>query len=399
MAARFTNVYRAPKFAAARGKLVHAALTPSRVYEDTAVWTAAPDDSVRTLSLHGEFSGGRYRLEPRAGVGLPVRLGDSRHVVSLRELGGGAYQWTTEVDQAVGRVHAGDPGRAATAALVAAEEHGGRGLQLGARLAFPRTAAALGRGFRIDSLLTSDAGDGTTAIRAVVRLDPSKLASSFPAYARYLKKYVAPSRFRLSLADSGGRWLEAAVEQNRLTVHLRSRDGALVPLEGAPRAMPDSVRATVDFLTHVLFFDVGLSRMTGDLTFERSVHERALVVRFRDEPTWHFPLAARQLIRAPLRRPFVGDGIWMRLGLRDTPGGQSELHRETHLAVKESAVLRWLGALGTVVMSDFSGDSEIEENRFLAEALAALQADVLALPLGTVAASEPANVVVPVSGR
>lgn len=397
MAVRFTNVYRAPKFAAARGKLVHAALAPSRVFDDTAVWTSSSGDSLRTLSLHGEFSGGRYRLEPRDSVGVPARLGDSRHVVGLKALENGSYQWTTQVEQAVGRVHAGDPGRAASAALASAEVHGGRGLQIGSRLAFPRTAAALGRAFTVDSLRTDDAGDGTTAIRTVIRLDPSRLAATYPAYARYLKKYVGASRFHLTLSDDGGRWLEASMEQNRLTLRLRSRDGSLVPLEGAPRAMPDTVRATVEFFTHVLFFDVGLSHMTGDLTFERTAHERNLLVRFRDEPDWHFPLAARQLIRAPLRRPFEGDGAWMRVGLRDTPGGQTQLRRESQLAVKESAVLRWLGGLGTVAMSDFSGDSELEENRFLAEALSALQADILALPVTTVAASEPADLLLPVS--
>lgn len=396
MAARFTNVYRAPKVAAARAKLVHAALSPSRVYSDTAVWTGSSGDSVRMLSLRGEFSAGRYRFEPAPDAGAPGRLGDSRHVVRLRELGSGAFQWTTEVDQAVGRLHAGDPGRAASAALVAAEVHGGHGLQLGSRLALPRTSAALGRAFTVDTLATSDLGDGTTAIRAVIRLDPSQLSSSFPAFARYLRKYVEPSRIRLSLADSGSSWLDASVERNRLTLRLRSRDGALVPLAGAPRAMPDSVRATVDLFTRVLFFDVGLSRMTGDLTFERSAHERALLVRFRDEPTWHFPLAARSLIRATLRRPFEGDGIWVRLALRDTPGGQTQLSRESHLAVKESAVLRWLGALGTVAMSDFTGESETEENRFIAEALAALQADILALPPARVV-SEPADLIIPVS--
>jgi hypothetical protein len=41
--------------------------------------------------------------------------------------------------------------------------------------------------------------------------------------------------------------------------------------------------------------------------------------------------------------------------------------------------MRWIGRLGAAAFVDFSGATEVEENRFLPELFAALRADVAAL--------------------
>ena len=85
-----------------------------------------------------------------------------------------------------------------------------------------------------------------------------------------------------------------------------------------------------------------------------------------------------QLIRTSLRHPFQGDGITIRVTVRDDAGPQSLLSREATLAVQESAIVRWLGGLGNSAMSDFAGRAEVEENRFVYEVLRALRADFVA---------------------
>ena len=106
-------------------------------------------------------------------------------------------------------------------------------------------------------------------------------------------------------------------------------------------------------------------------------------MRFRHEPDWHFPLAVNTFIRTSLRHPFLGDGITLRVSVRDNVGAQSLLSREAALAVQESAIVRWLGGLGNSAMSDFAGRAEAEENRYVFEILSALRADfVSALSAG-----------------
>ena len=45
-------------------------------------------------------------------------------------------------------------------------------------------------------------------------------------------------------------------------------------------------------------------------------------------------------------------------------------------------MVRWLGALGGTAMGEFAGATEREQNRFVSELFAALQADLRALPFG-----------------
>jgi len=102
------------------------------------------------------------------------------------------------------------------------------------------------------------------------------------------------------------------------------------------------------------------------------------MMRFRREPDWRFPLAVNHLIRTSLRHPFEGDGITVRLSIRDRVGPQTLLSREAGVAVQESAIVRWLGGLGNSAMSDFAGRAEVEENRYVYEVLAGLRQDFVA---------------------
>jgi hypothetical protein len=164
-----------------------------------------------------------------------------------------------------------------------------------------------------------------------------------------------------------------------MAVRLRSRGGRLVSLDGAGTPMPDSLLLRLDASAKYRLFRVGFNNLVGDFTIERSEHERAWQFRFRREPGWRFPLAADKLIRNPLRRPFQGRGVEMRLGVRDDLGPQTLSVRYTRLAVNESAIMRWLGNLGATAFGEFSGRTELEENLFLYEMFAALREDVAAL--------------------
>jgi hypothetical protein len=393
MAMRFTNVQRAPRFARARGKLGRYALTPSKIYDDTSIWLPAATGAgdVRALTLEGSFAGGRYVFVPRAEVPLPSRLGESRHAMRLRRIGDNEYEWATAVDQGVGTgLRAAQLEDVYGALLASAVRHGGDGaVRADYRAAFPRTAAALGQLFSLDGVRTTPAADGSAAVLVTVRLHPERLHARYPAFEQYVTKYVVPSRYHLTLRDGlRARWFDAAADRGVLTVLLRATpDGRMAPLDGPARAMPDSLTLTADFSTHILVFDVGVSDLKAAFVVRRTAHERGWQMRFATEPDWHLPLATRYLIRAPLRRPFANGGTTLLVTARDSAGAQTLLSRRLTMAVQESAILRFLGALGFTAMSDFAGQSETEENRFLADAFAAMRADAESLGAGAAAAN------------
>jgi hypothetical protein len=392
MSERFTDVKRAPKFYKARGKLGRYALTPSKIFGDTSVWSATLPDGARVLALEGVFANGHYTFTPHPSVEVPTRLAASRHVMRLRHLGAetSEYEWNTSVDHAVGTVRADDVAAVFAAAIASATgpaaagagaQEVSRQLRADYAAAFPRTAAALGQLFTIDAIETVAGADGGVALTLRIALHPERLERNFPSFAEYVTKYVAASRYKFVLRDaSGARWFDAAAGKNALTVKLRAtRDGRLLPLDGAPRPMPAELALTGEFYTHIMLFDVGVSDLKADFRVIRSEHERGWHIRFREEPEWHLPLATRYLIRAPLRRPFAGAGATLRIAVRDADGAQTLLVRNASIAVQESAILRFLGSLGFTAMSDFAGKSEAEENRFLAQAFGAMRADSRAL--------------------
>ena len=380
-ARRFSNIQRDARFARARPLMGKYALTPARLFSDTAIWTVANGgDSTRALFLIGTYQPKGYLFQTRSGAPYPDRVGDERHFMQLKRAGEDDYEWYTVVDHAVGPVRARDAGAAVALAFTSFEGRSGDDARLDARTTFPRTARHLGRLIAIDSLTTLPNMDGSTSARFVIRIQPDSVRARYPNYAAYLNKYVVPSRYRLQLYDQrGGTFFDAAGRDGRTVIRLRSRGRRLVPLDGPPRAMPDSLQMRIDFSAKFKIFRVGYSNLVADFTLEGAEHERAWVWRFRKEPDWHFPLAFDKLIKTPLRRPFQGRGAEFQLGIRDDLGPQTMSYRIARLTVRESTIMRWLGGLGASAYGDFADRTEIEENRFLVELFTALQQDVAAL--------------------
>jgi hypothetical protein len=384
LATRFDNVQRAPKFYQARSKLGRYALSPSGVYGDTSVWTAVGRDSTRTLTLLGTHTPTGYLFAPYASVAIPNAIGDARHVIRLHRRGESEYDWDTAVDHAIGSVASREIAAALTAFVSAPQQAAGTSLRSGNQALFPHTSRVLGELFSLDTVRALPVGDGSTSVLVRFHMDPDRIAKTRPNFSKYLDKYVSPARYRLRLQDGrGATWLDASGSDNVFSISYRVRDGQLLALTGVARPLPDTLQVAVDFSAKFMIFRVGVSRLIGDFAFIRSDEERGWAMHFRHEPDWHFPLAVNTLIRTSLRHPFEGEGISLRIAVRDRPGSQSLLSRHASVSVQEGAIVRWLGGLGNSAMSDFAGRAEAEENRYVFEVVSALRADfVAALSVG-----------------
>ena len=379
MEARFTNVVRTPKFRAARRSLARYAFAPSKLDRDSALWTAmrtTRTGAERDLEVLAGLNGGHYVFTARSAVPLPTRTGDSRHFIALDQRGEDDWAWRTRVDHAVGAM---PPGRAddIMRALFVSAEQPAAAVRADYRATVPRTTAALGRLLTMDSITTVPQRDGSTLVTLQITVSGDGLQRGFPAFASYIRKYVEPARYRYRLTDrAGSDWFDAEARNQRLTVRFRSHDGQLQPLLGTARRMPDTLQLHVDALAKISFFTVGVTNMVGSFVHTRSARERGWTMHFAQDPEWHLPLITERLLRTPLRRPFAGTGVRFTLGFRAGPGGQTLLSRELDFAVRESAIMRFLGNLGFIAMSDYAGTVEEEESRFIAEAMAALRADL-----------------------
>jgi hypothetical protein len=375
---RFTQVERDAKFRHARLRFARYALAPSKLANDTALWTAmgsARTGALRDLTVVAALEDGHYRFVSRRDGASPRRTGDERHAMQLQQVGEHDWRWHTEVEHAVGGLSAARAG-AVFRALFAGAERPPRAMRADYTVSAPGATDVLGRLFRLDSIDATPLPDGSTLVALRVLVDAAPLARDFPAFARYVAQYVYPASYRFRLADrSGADWFDAEARRRLLTVRFRSRAGELQPLTGARRPMPDSLLLHVDAAAKFGPFTVGVRRLEGDFVQLRRPGERGWAMRFRREPEWRLPLIAEQLLRSPLRRPFEGNGVLFALALRDAPGGETLLTRTLDVTVRESAITRFLGNLGFGAMSDFAGQVEEEENRFLAALFGALRRD------------------------
>jgi len=372
---RFYGVTRDSAFENARTTMGQYALIPSRLYRDSTIWNDRAD-SARILVVGATFTDNRYRFTTNPRAPAPRALGDERHALTLKSLGGGDYEWFTQVDHAVGSAKPAAIGAAIMATLTAAEGRSADEALADARSMFPQAAKHLAQLFSIDSLRTSHEGGATTTTLSV-RFRPELLRPRYPYFAGFVSKYIVPTLYSVQLTDHAGRaFLEATGRDGQLIMRVRSHGHRLVSLAGAPLVMPDSLKLTMDVSMKYKAFRIGFRNLVGDFTIERTPNRRAWMMRFQKEPAWQFPLAVDKLIKVPLRRPFAGRGAELSLGVRDDRGPLTISDRYGRVVVNESAIMRWLGRLGASAFGDFSGRTELEENLFLYETFDALRKDV-----------------------
>lgn len=378
------NVFDA-KYNAARVKLAQSALVPSRIFDDTAVWSTRPSPSTRELFVAGVLgTDGKYHLEARPSATPPTRAGDTRHSILLEQIASNQFRWDTRVDLAVGTVTADDFANAIEALLRAPEGRNERELRDDYRAAFPRAMSVFGKGFTIDSLGASAGGLGTTNVTMKLRFQPELMKPAYPALAGYLDKYLGPMKSHFAVADRSGAPLFDVVGRDRvMTIRYRLDHGKLVTLLGAPKSWPDTAVLTVDLSLKVKLFTVGFKKLATEFvisnTSSGNAHERAWTMIAQHEPDWDLPLITERLIRSPLRHPFEGQGAMFRLSVRDSTGAETVFGRRTRLDVQESAIMRFLGSLGSHAIGDLDGKVEDDEHRFLHDGLVALQSDLRAL--------------------
>lgn len=380
IAQRFTNVQRNPKFTTARGKLGRHALTPSGIYNDTSVWTSVGADGTRVVNIDGEFGNNRYFFSARPSAPATDEPGDSRHLITLKKLSDDEFEWLTNVDITAGRISASDFANVISAMMRSAENRTPAAIRADYTASFPRTTASLGRLFSIETLTTVRDAEGATAITIGFRMSPGRIKATMPAFAAYLDKYAASSKYRSVVTDKrGGRWFEISGSDNLTTLKLRSINGRFAPLNGPVRPIPADLLITSDFSTKILLFTIGYRNLVGDMRVIDEPRERGWLIRFTREPEWRLPPAMGYLIKTPLRRPFKGSGAMFRIAIVDRPGAQTVIARRTMAVVEESAILRFINRLSGTAMGDFVGKTEIEENRFSAETFNAMRLDARGL--------------------
>ncbi len=374
---RYANVHHGPRYEYARNRLTSAALVPSRVFNDTAVWTSMPDSTQRRLVL-GESAapGGFIEQEATATAAWPAALGDARHQVDLHALGGNDYAWTTDVAIALGTIRAQDVADGIIALLTSATPRSDAELRGDYLVAFPRTTAVLSQLFTLDTLRALLQPDGSSLVTLQFTLHPAGLQPKYPAFAAYVTKYVGATVYDFHIADrAGAEYFDAAAQGPPVVVHARVRGHEFLPLAGGDRPLPDSLVLSGSFSTRIRFFRVGARHFTSDVVIGRSAHVRSWTLHFGQEPDWQLPLATARLLRSPLRRPFQGAGMWYQVAVRDSAGAQTILSRRSHAEVHESAIMRFIGGLISRVLLDLDGNVRREELQFFASTFDAMRGD------------------------
>jgi len=369
-------VLRNAKYEYARIQITRGALVPSGVFRDSAAWTGS-SGNVRLLEVHGTYADGRYQLSSRSGVHPPITPGDGRHVITLSRLSDNEFRWDATVDFALGSVRPNDLATVFSRLISSAERQTERTARASLLASAPRTSAVLGMAFSLDSIHPTPLADGSTVTTLTIAMRSDLLKRRYPAFGDYMRRYVDPSKYRMLVSDRAGvPYMEASAKDRLLTIRVRTLHGKLIALSGAPTPMPDTLELLMDFKAKVKHLGVGFHGLTMELIHHHegdAVNE--WVTTARKEPEWDLPFAAAHLIRAPLRRPFAGEGSLFRMGLRADAEGPTVLVRQTRVYVQESAILRFLNSLSSAAMTDFEDAVEREENAWLRELFAAMRAD------------------------
>ena len=384
LADRHVELSRNPKYDYSRVRIMRGALAPSRVFDDSAVWTGA-SGNVRVLETSGALADGHYMMTSRPNPPMPARPAEGRHVTTLARLGDGEYQWETTVAFALGSIRPSDVAAVVSRLLVGGE--GRTEPEIRAELASvsPRTSAALGTLFTLDSLHPTELADGSTANTLVASVHSDNLRRRYPALADYAHKYLDPARYRFVLTDRAGTpFLDASQKERVILIRVRTQKGRLVALTGPARPLPDSLQVRVDFNVKIKIFHVGFHNLVMDFANDgHGDEQRDWTVTARREPQWDLPLISARLLRTPLRRPFAGEGSLFRLGVRaGQAGAPTVLVRQARLPVQESAILNFLNSLSGTAMDDFGGPVQHEQTAWLHDIFGALRDDARAA-LGT----------------
>jgi len=376
LGARVTFPARDAKYDTARIRIAKAAVLPSRVFRDTSVWTAITP-ARRTLAVRGGSDGGRYHLVADSNAPVPAVPGESQHLIHLSRLSDDSeYAWDTDVLFGLGTLTAEETGALFRTLLSGAEARTGREVRDDYRSAVPGGTRVLGQLFRVDSVRPFHLPDGSTHVTYGITMTPAGLEERYPSFARYMRRYAETARIRLSLADrSGAVYMTFTMRDGHMLFRARTRQGQVVPLTGALRAMPDTLVLTGDFTLQVRFFTVGFHDYSGEFVLARLPHEVGFTLVSREEPSWVLPLVTERLLRSPLRRPFQGSGALFAMSVRDSAESQTILLRRLHLEVRESAILRFISRLSSAAYGDFQGKVEREQLAWLKEVFDALAAD------------------------
>jgi hypothetical protein len=377
LAERHGEQSRSAKYEYARLRLTRGALSPSRAYDDTAAWTYM-SGATRRLETFGTFVDGHYVLASRPNIPAPAKPADGRHVVTLTHLNDNEYRWDAAVDFALGAAHPSEVATLITRLIAGGEGRTEHDVQADLTATAPRTAAALGTVFSLDSLRPVTFADGTTTTTVGISVHSDNLKRRYPSLAEYVRRYVEPTRSRFVLTDRAGvPFLEAAQKDRNIIIRVRTQRGHLVPIAGAPRPLPDSLLLQVDLNVKVKIFHVGFHNLV--MEFVNSANddrERMWTMTARREPQWDLPFITARLVRGPLRRPFAGEGSMFRIGVRAGDGGTpSLLSRQMRLFVQESAILNFINSLGNTAMDEFGGQVEKEENAWLQDLFVAMRED------------------------
>jgi hypothetical protein len=378
---RHTNPVRSPKYEYSRLRLTRSALSPSRAFDDSAAWTVS-SGPVRLLESMGSFGDGSYLLSSRRNVPAPARPGDARHLTTLSRLSDDEYRWDATVDFAIGTVRPGDVASVLSRLIGSGEGRTERDLRADLSASAPRTSAALGTLFSLDTLRPTTLPDGSTAMTVGIAMHSDQLRPRYPALAEYLRKYVDPARYRLLVTDRAGvPFLEIVGKDRFLAIRVRTQHGHLVPLAGPARPIPDSLLVEVDFKVKIKIFHVGFHDLRLELVNgARGDQERDWSLTARKEPQWNLPFITARLLRAPLRRPFSGEGSLFRIGVYANEGSaQTVLVRQSRLPVQESAILNFLNALSSTAMDDFGGTVQKDEGAWLREVFVGMRDDARAV--------------------
>jgi hypothetical protein len=378
------DVVRNPKYEYARIHLTRAALSPSRVFDDSAAWTTT-GTGYRRLESFGSLADGKYYIASRPNVPMPAKPADARHVTSLSRLSDNEFRWDALVEFALGSARPSDIAAVVSHLIASGEGRTEREAHADLAASAPRTAAVMSALFSLDTLRPVLLTDGSTMVTLDATVRSDGLRHRYPAFAEFVHKYIDPARYRFVLTDRGGTpFLEASQRDRLISIRVRTQHGHMVSLVGPARPMPDTLLLNADFKVKVKIFNVGFHDLQMELV--NSAHadqERDWIVTARKDPQWDLPMIIGRLIRAPLRRPFAGEGSQFRIGVRGGEGtAPTLLVRQTRLFVQESAILNWLNGLTSTAMDDFGNAVERDENLWLNELFTALRDDGRAIIAG-----------------